>query len=134
MTEVCIQGQKALTSWRRQQGVCAAPVAVVAGPQGADGSGLLSFTMSTAKRGSLHPDKSDAQDLSLPLENREPTKPRVTSRAKVVWQESLPSSLCGLPEPSAVRCGPSHTLPPRAAVCDVLQHQTWSLEPHVALF
>lgn len=99
---------------------------MVAGPQGADGSGLFSFTTSTAKPGSLHPDKSDAQDLSHSLENREPTKPRMTSSAKVVWQGSLRSTLCGLPDPSAVRCGPSHTLPPRAAVYDVLQHQTWS--------
>ena len=85
-TELRIQGQKALTSWRRQHGVCAAPVDVAAGPQGAGGSGLFSFTTSTSECGSLHPDKSDAQNLSLSLENREPTKPRVASSAKVVRQ------------------------------------------------
>ena len=33
VTEPRIQGQKALTSWRRQHAVCAAPVDVAAGPQ-----------------------------------------------------------------------------------------------------
>ena len=33
VTELHIQGQKALTSWRRQHGVCAAPVDVAAGPR-----------------------------------------------------------------------------------------------------